>query len=50
MSRFDLDYFRRRLAAERKQAETAQQAEVRRVHRDFAERYSAMIRDNIARG
>lgn len=39
------DYYRRRLDEARERAETAQLPEVRRVHREMAERYSVMLRD-----
>ncbi|KQN70998.1 hypothetical protein ASE90_08135 [Sphingomonas sp. Leaf67] len=47
------EYYRRRLGETRTQAESAQLPEVRRVHREMAERYSMMLQDaergNIAR-
>lgn len=43
------DYYRRRLEEARARAEMAQLPEVRRVHREMAERYSAMLQD-VERG
>lgn len=39
------EYYRRRLGEARTRAETAQLPEVRRVHREMADRYSVMLRD-----
>lgn len=39
------EYYRRRLDEARTRAESAQLPEVRRVHREMAERYSAMLQD-----
>ncbi|PXA88716.1 hypothetical protein DMC47_29690 [Nostoc sp. 3335mG] len=39
------DYYRRRLDEARSRAEAAQLPEVRRVHREMAERYSVMLQD-----
>ena len=43
MSRPDLDYYRHRLATERRHAETAAAIEARHVHRQLADRYGALI-------
>ncbi len=39
------EYYRRRLDEARERADAAQLPEVRRVHREMAERYSAMLHD-----
>ncbi|WP_294339514.1 hypothetical protein [uncultured Sphingomonas sp.] len=50
MSRPDLDYYRQRLATERRFAESAAQPEARRAHQEFAERYSALLNETPVRG
>ncbi len=45
----NIDYYRRRLNEAEQRAEQAELPEVRRVHREMAERYTAILRD-VERG
>ncbi|MGN5374559.1 hypothetical protein [Sphingomonas hankookensis] len=49
MSSADIEYYRRRLREAESRAAQANLPEVRRVHREMAERYTAILRD-VERG